>query len=223
MVMPVWLTLSIAGLLSTSDLSIPTRIPLTTPLRNYGFDLIREENGVKAYKHPSSDVIRIAAEGRFEAPPALVEHVLLDYEGQVGAISRLSEAEILDRGDQWLLVYEHLNLPVVSDRDYVLYVRFGVEGDATWVSYAAVANTGPGPKDGVVRVVHHQGSWQLKALDGGSATMARFQAEIDLGGLLPMWMARAGAGEELPALFSQIAGLLNLSEPGRSSCISNCR
>ena len=221
--MATWISWLAGVALVASDVVIPARIPFTTPLERYGFELIREEGGVRAYKHPAADMIRIAAEGRFEAPPAAVEQVLSDYAAQLGVVSRLSEAEILDRGPQWLLVYQRLNLPVISDRDYVLYVRWGTEGDTLWITHTAIAGTGPAPKDGVVRVVSHVGSWQLKPVDGGSATFARFEAELDLGGLLPMWMARARAGEELPAMFSEMARLIKATGSGSSPCTSNCR
>jgi hypothetical protein len=221
--MLLWLPIWISGLLSAAQAPIPTHIPLAAPLERYGFELIRDENGVKAYKHPWPDMIRIAAEGCFAVPPAAVAQAVLGYEHQVGVLSRLSEAEILDRGDNWMIVYQRLNLPIISDRDYVLSVRFSVEGNAPWVTFSSIAKIGPEPKPGVVRVVHHEGSWLLKGLDGGSATLARFQTEIDMGGLLPMWLARVRAGQELPAMFTEVAKLLPRTEPGKSSCLANGR
>lgn len=188
------------------------RVPLMPYLSSSAFETIAQEKGVRVYKHRSSEIIRIGAEGLFPAPPERVKQALLDYSRQVGAIERLSEARVLSRGERSLYVYQRLNLPVIDDRDFVLNVRHGADGDKRWVSYWAVTDRGPPPRDGVVRVTNHRGTWVLEPADDGHATRVRYQVSIDLGGLLPRWMARAGAGRELPALFGAIC---RLSRPDR--------
>jgi hypothetical protein len=100
-----------------------------------------------------------------------------------------------------MLVYQRLDLPVISDRDFVLKVTWGKEGGKRWVRYRTVRGVGPAPRDGVVRVKHHQGSWQLTPTRRGEATLVRFQVSIDLGGWLPKSLARSGSGDEVPELF----------------------
>lgn len=182
--------------------------PLAVSLPQEGFERIAHKYGVSAYKHKESEIIRIAAEGRLAAPPERVLDVLLDYEGQVGKIDRVSESKILDRGPSWYLVYQRLNLPIIDDRDYVMYVDWGADGDTLWITYRAGSHRGPAERDGVVRVTYHLGSWQLKPIDHGRATLARFQSTIDLAGWLPRWLARSKAGDELPGLFQNIRRML---------------
>lgn len=191
--------------------------PLDISLQKEGFERIAYKFGVKAYKHKQSEIIRIAAEGRLAAPPERVLEVLLDYEGQVGKIDRVSESRILDRGPSWYLVYQRLNLPIIDDRDYVMYVDWGADGDNLWITYRAGSHRGPAERDGIVRVTHHRGSWQLKPVNDGSATLARFQTTIDLAGWLPRWLARSKAGDELPGLFQNLRRMLSQKISGGAS------
>lgn len=206
-----WLTITLAFAPIASAVT-GNLTPLDEPLTSAGFEKVAREDGVTAFKHTDSDVIGIAAEGRIDASPDEVRRALIDYDRQVGIISRLSEAKILDREATWLIVYQRLNLPVVSDRDYTLHVRWGNDDEVTWITFSALAKTGPEPRDGVVRVAVHDGSWQLRPLDGGSATFARFQTRLDLGGWVPMWLARANAGRELLGVFRETRSMVDHPE-----------
>jgi hypothetical protein len=198
--------------------------PLSVRLERRGFEQIKDQYGIKAYKHRRTDIIKIAAEGRVNAPPSAVVAAVLDYRGQVGIIKRLSASRVLDRDGCSLHVYQRLNLPVIDDRDFTLEVTWGNTGQTRWVRYRAVRGRGPGPQKGAVRVKHHDGSWQVRPLDGGRASWVRFQASIDMGGLLPMWLARSGAGKELPSLFMSVRWLAKQthqqSKLRRVACIS---
>ncbi|MBK6847197.1 MAG: hypothetical protein IPG96_06520 [Proteobacteria bacterium] len=199
---------SALALLWTGPRARAERIPLNVSLSAAGFEQIREQDGVRVYKHATSDIIRLGAEGRFAAPPDQVLAALLDYPGHVGVIKRVSESRVLQRGADWLLVYQHLNLPVISDRDFTLRVRSGHTGDLRWIEYNAAPQLGPPARSGIVRVTTHHGSWQLRPIEGGRATFARMQTTIDLGGLLPKWLARSGSGKEVPQLFFALRRLL---------------
>lgn len=180
--------------------------PLGQSLEENGFEKIDERRGVEVYKDNGSDIIRVAAQGVFPGTPDEVFEVLTDYAAQDGAIERVVESRILSRDNASLLVYQHLDLPFISDRDFVLSVTWGREKNTRWVAYHA-QNSGAVPvKDGIVRVLVHEGSWQITQAPGGS--FVRFQNRIDLSGIFPMWMAKMGAGRELPKLFENLRALL---------------
>jgi hypothetical protein len=181
--------------------------PFSQSLSSEGFEEIDREYGVTAYKDPDSDIIRIAAEGRLAATPKEALKAVLDYEAQVGVIKRVSETKVLETGPGWLLVYQRLNLPIVSDRDYTLYVTWGAEGEVLWVNFRS-SYLGPEKRKGIVRVIEHYGSWQFKPVQNGQATLARFQVRIDVAGSIPKWLARSGAGDELPELYQNIRRML---------------
>lgn len=211
-------------------------IPISNSLTPHGFERIAQRRGITVYKHARSAVIRLGAEGRIPYPPAEVERVLLDYRRQVGNIARLSEARVLKQGNRWLQVYQRLNLPVISDRDFTLHVTWGKSRQGLrWIRYRSSTAAGPAPRKGVVRVSDHRGSWQLKSMEGGRATWARFQVRIDLAGLLPRWLAKSGSGKEVPEVFFSLNKLLvqqrmrgrqqrqqRLQAARRSPCTSNC-
>jgi hypothetical protein len=197
----------------TSIASVSTaeaRIPIGAPLQEKGFERIAHRGGVTVFKHKHSDTIRLAADARFKASVDEVRRALLDYEGQVGTIDRLSEARVLGRSGRSLLVYQRLNLPWISDRDFNLKVVWWRQGGTTWIAYRALSRGGV-PETDAVRVKRHTGSWQLKPVNGGRETQVRFQVEIDLGGWLPMWLARAGSGKEVPGLFASIDSMIQRS------------
>ena len=63
---------------------------------------------------------------------------------------------------------------------------------------------GPPPPKGVVRIPLHEGSWVLQPVDGGKRTHAIYKFRMELGGHLPMWMARGRAGKDVPDLIQAI-------------------
>jgi hypothetical protein len=50
----------------------------------------------------------------------------------------------------------------------------------------------------------HEGAWVLEPVDGGKKTHAIYRFRMELGGSLPMWMARGRAAKDVPALFDAI-------------------
>jgi hypothetical protein len=199
------LALSVLLIASASSGAAGSGAPSGIQLPRKGFELIANQRGVAVYKNDSSDTIWIGAVGLIPAPPDQVYAALLEYERQAGKIGRVSEATVLSRGPNALYVYERLNLPFISDRDFVLRVTHGGDLARRWISYQAVADRGPRPRDGIVRVLRHVGQWELTPTRDG--TLARCEFRIDLGGLLPLWMAKAGAGREIPQLYSEICKL----------------
>jgi hypothetical protein len=136
-----------------------------------------------------------------------VVETLLDYDKQVGKLDRLTTSRILDRGQNWMLVYQRLNLPVIDDRDFNLLVTWGDKDGIHWIRWK-IADKGMRPLPGVVRVTDHEGSWQLKPFSKGQLTQARFQVRLDVAGLVPKWMARSGAGDEMPEVFMSVRRML---------------
>jgi hypothetical protein len=190
-----------------SQVALGADPPDQIDLPRQGFEQIAKTRGVVVYKNNSSDVIWIGAVGIIPAPPDKVFQALLEYDRQAGKIERVSEATVLSRDQNSLFVYERLNLPIISDRDFVLRVTHGQDLTRRWIRYQAVSDQGPGPRPGIVRVTRHTGAWELVPTQGGNATIARCEFRISLGGMLPLWLAKSRAGKEIPQLFSDICKL----------------
>ena len=99
---------------------------------------------------------------------------------------------------------------MVSDRDVVLKITWGLHAGVTWVRFFTAPGKGPPPPSSVVRITHHSGHWQLKPGTGGKGTLARFQVSSRMGGWMPSWLAKPRAGKDLPELFSALARLVRL-------------
>ncbi len=185
-------------------------IPISASLATEGYKKVGSERGVTVYRHKLSSIIELGADGAFKGSPQAIVSALLDYNRHAGAVGRVSESRILRRGKGWLLVYQRLELPVVSDRDFTLKVTWGEQGGVHWIRYRCVRVKGVPRRDGVVRLSHHQGSWQLRKAGGlAGRTQARFQVSSDISGSLPRWMARSGADDDIPGLFKAIQRLAN--------------
>src|SRR5262249_36106754 len=133
-----------------------------------------------------------------------VMRVLLDYDNHTRWVRGLKESKVLGRGDDWVDVYQRLDLPILDDRDFTLHVTFGEKGATRWLRFATANEKGPPPKKGVIRVALHEGAWQLEPIDNGRSTHAVYQFHLDLAGSLPAWMGRGRAGRDMPTLFESI-------------------
>lgn len=185
------------------------RIPFAISFLRAGYEQVARRRGVTAYRHTGSSFLRMGAQGRFEAPPDQVLAALLDYNRHARFMPRLAHSRILKRASSWMLVYQRLRLPVISDRDVTLKVGWGkTAGGVTWVHFHAAPGKGPASPGGVVRITRHHGFWQLKAASGGRATLARFQVTTSMGGWMPSWMAKPHAGKDLPELYQSLARLV---------------
>jgi hypothetical protein len=114
-------------------------------------------------------------------------------------------SQVLDKTDGALDVYQRLHLPMLDDRDYTMHVTWTRAGDGRQIRFRTINDRCPGPPDkGVVRLAVHEGSWELHPASGGQRTHAVYRFRMELGGHLPMWMARGRAAKDVPALFEAI-------------------
>jgi len=178
-------------------------VAVVTSLAGSGFSPIEERDGVKVYRRDPARGIELGAEGVMDAPPAAVLAVLRDYQNSPRWVESLRESRVLASGPTALDVYQRLDLPVLADRDFTLHVTWGQEGEALW-QFATANERSPAPRDGVVRVGTHEGSWWLVPVDGGRRTRAVYRFHLDLAGSVPGWMGRGRAGKDIPKLFRRI-------------------
>jgi hypothetical protein len=171
-------------------------------LTTSGYEKVGERDGVTVYRR-ADHAIDLAAEGIIDAPPDVVRKVLIDYASHPKWVHGLTVSKVLDRRDHDLDVYQRLDLPMLEDRDFTLHVTWADEGPSRVIRFSTT-NKGPEPQKGCVRVPVHEGSWHLEPVDGGTRTRAVYQFRMELGGSLPMWMARGRASKDVPALFTAI-------------------
>jgi hypothetical protein len=170
-----------------------------------GFTPIGGHDGVAVYLHKGEGTIEIAAVGEFDAPPAEVQAALLDYSAQTHINKHLAESTVLSRTSNDLFVYQHLKLPVISDRDFTLHVTWS--GDS--VAFAIDPQHGPAPSSKLVRMPVLEGRWELAPVRDGNATRATYLVRLDFGGSVPRWMVRGGAAKDIPGVYLGMRTLIN--------------
>lgn len=177
-------------------------------LTGQGYDRIGEKSGVTVYRR-SGHAIDLAAEGDIDATPDVVLKILTDYGSHPKWVHGLAVSRVVERGERSLDVYQRLSLPMLDDRDFAMHVTWSGDGDGGGgsvrvIRFKTTNDKAPPLEKGVVRVPVHEGSWELAPVDGGKRTHAVYQFRMELGGSLPMWMARGRACKDVPGLFDAI-------------------
>jgi hypothetical protein len=171
-----------------------------------GYVPIGGHDGVAVYQRPNAALIDLAAVGEFDAPPAEVQAALLDYDAAARITKHVAESRVLERHGGELVVYQHLKLPVISDRDYTLRVN-AVEG-ARGLRFRIDGSVGPGPIANRVRMTVLNGRWDLEPVAGSTRTRATYHVQLDFAGDVPRWMVRGGAAKDLPNMYLGVGRLI---------------
>jgi hypothetical protein len=147
--------------------------------------------------------------GDIDAPPAVVERVLMDVPDFPDFMPFVAEARVISVNGNESVTYQRVAFPLVSNRDYTLKLERGtVTGPAGVIyrdTWQADNEDGPAERHGVVRVRMDEGSWLLEPTGpAGATTQATYQIYTDSGGALPAFLANRGCEMAVPRLFEAI-------------------
>ena len=103
-------------------------------------------------------------------------------------------------------IYQLLDLPVISNRDYCLRYEKIVDPakgvfSITWRSSDRFA---PPPQEDVVRVSNIEGSFEVKADKSGGGSTLRYTLLADPGGNIPGWLINFANRRSLPDILRQV-------------------
>lgn len=176
-----------------------------------GWEVAKKTRNLTIYtrKRAGSDIREVKAVGAVDASPSVVWKVIGDYEHYTEFMPYVKDCRIVKKeGERIFYVYELLDLPIVSDRDFTIKITWEPEPEggsgvyrASWVS---ANNQGPAEKGGVVRVQTNEGAWNLEPLDGGKRTLLTYYLYTDPGASIPRWLANKGNTKALPGMFKRI-------------------
>ncbi|MCC6749957.1 MAG: hypothetical protein IT371_19990 [Deltaproteobacteria bacterium] len=183
-------------------------VPISVVLAQQGYSSVGERFGVSIYRRDQSSAIELAAVGDFDAAPARVHQLLLDVGRHPGWVKNLAESRVLLRKTSSIVVYQRLDLPILSDRDFTLQLTWGKTGQALWVRFHVANQLGPPPKSGIVRLTTHEGSWELEPIRNGAATRAFYRVRIDIAGPVPQWLARSRTAKDIAGHFEAMRAQL---------------
>jgi len=175
-----------------------------------GWQRISVKDGVTLYSRTrvGTSIKEFKGTGVIGAAPVAVEKVLQDVENYTTFMPYVTEVRVISHDDGNYLVYQRLNVPFVSDRDYTLRVEHGITngpGGAVIYrdSWQTADEAGPAARPGIVRVKNNEGSWLLEPV-GGTSTQATYQIYTDSGGVIPAFLVNRGSQIVIPRLFEAI-------------------
>jgi hypothetical protein len=151
---------------------------------------VGERDGIVVEERDDGSSIReVRATGRSPLPPAAVLDTVWNHREYVGFVPYLKRLEILAEGDDWLVVYEQVAMPLVKDRDYTIRLtRLAVPGTGrSEVTFRSAPAAGPPERDDHVRVRSIEGAWVIEPEPGGGSR-AVYTVRNDPGGTIPAWI-----------------------------------
>lgn len=102
------------------------------------------------------------------------------------------ERKVLRRERGFLLSYDYISVPLLSDRDVVLRTQIvrEPESGAFRMEWENTELAGPPPQSGVVRIPRSDGFWRVES-DGEGGSHAVYQTFVELTGHMPASLVRA--------------------------------
>jgi len=111
--------------------------------------------------------------------------------------SEVKSRRFLKRAGDEVVVHDHVNAPVVSDREVVIRFHKAVRPDGIEVRFESTDALAPPPDPKYVRVPALRGAWILVAVPGG--TRLTFVCYSDPGGSVPAFMIRGAQADHVAA------------------------
>lgn len=136
------------------------------------------------------------AEGVLDVGIQDIQSVLRDHESFRQWMPYVTESRVLSTGPEGTRVtYTRLNLPVISNRDYVVRVvdeeLLGEDGTGQFRQTWSSENGALPEQKGVVRLRHNQGSWVFTPRGEGKAHFV-YRFTVEPGGSIPGFLAGFG-------------------------------
>jgi hypothetical protein len=156
-----------------------------------GWRRVGERDGVVVDERSveGSPLLEVRASGRSARPPAVVLETVWDQREYVRFVPHLKRLDVLAEGPDWILVYERIAMPLVSDRDYTIRLRrVAIPGTGGFeVPFASADAEGPPEDPSHVRVRSIAGAWSIEP-DPDGGTRATYTVRSDPGGVVPAWL-----------------------------------
>ncbi|MFL5353595.1 SRPBCC family protein [Archangium sp.] len=137
----------------------------------------------------------IWAEGVLDAGIQDVQAALRDHENFRHWMPYVKESRVLSAADGARVTYTRLDLPVISNRDFVLRVVdeqvLAADGTGVFHQKWTPENEALPARSGVVRLRHNEGSWHFTARGEGKVSFV-YRFTVEPGGSIPGFLAGLG-------------------------------
>ncbi|MBX7113252.1 MAG: hypothetical protein K1X64_02875 [Myxococcaceae bacterium] len=165
---------------------------------------------VKNREKPGAPAIKeVWAEGEIAAPVRDIQEALMTPKRFKNFMPNLKDSYEVSKpaADGSTFVYTMLNLPVVSNRDYVVQVwleESAADGGTTFRNrWSAVPDKLP-ERSNFVRVKVNDGSWQVKAIGDGSKSWVVYKFSFDPAGSIPGFVTSMGNKQAVTETFNAV-------------------
>jgi hypothetical protein len=165
----------------------------------------------RLYHHQidGSSIPEALIETRFDAPPECVYALVTDYGHFAQFIPDVAESRVLlQAGDtRWVFHRLHFGGPV-ADRVYVIEISDAASRprmDYYRVDWKLSDRNFPGVYDGAGVVPRSfSGFWELRPVEGGRGTEARYAVHSDPGGFIPAWLVVKMTDRYIPQVIAAV-------------------
>lgn len=175
--------------------------------QNWKFESERDGVVIHSRTRAGTGVREFKAIGIIQAPPSSVFAVLEDLETYTRFMPYTAECRVVKREKRDVFIYQRLDLPFISDRDYTLrtnYDRWQSDAGTIYrIRWVPGNEFGPPPTRGVQRVSECEGGWLLEP-QTDSATRATYTIYTDNGGAIPPLLANNGSRMAIRKLFEAV-------------------
>jgi hypothetical protein len=125
---------------------------------------------------------------------------------------------ILAQTGDSLLVYTHVELPLVADRETTTRIakRIDTAANTCRLEWGDANDEGPPPTQGRVRIVDSRGFWQFEPIAAGGEREAHvvYESYANPGGRIPAWIINSAMSSSLA---DQIDGLRDVIDERREA------
>jgi hypothetical protein len=131
--------------------------------------------------------------------PAQIFAVLWDRRAYTEFVPYIKYQDVLKETENEVLVYDQVKVPLVSDRDYVVWVRrqIDTQSQVHKISFHSADPEGPPQAKGHVRARNIRGSWLLEPKPTGG-TAITYTLYSEPGGWIPNWIVNLTQKKEVP-------------------------
>lgn len=172
------------------------------------WELVEDEDGIKVWSRevPDSDIREVRALTIMDVPASRIRQVLANTGDFPEFMPYVEEARVIESNRSGRVVYQRVDPPMVSPRDYVLRVTTEADRETgRYVRRWSIANRkDPPPREDVVRVRTNRGRWTLQRLSE-ERTRVEYYLFTEPGGSIPSWIVNYANSNSVPKLLKAVS------------------
>ncbi len=147
-------------------------------------------------------------------PAALIENMWNTVTTKAGPL--VKKRQVLSQGPHTLLIYDQINTPVVSDRDYTMRLRaHSLGNDRHEMTFETANAEGPPPDPHFVRIPAIRGRWLVEAEPGqpGSSHVT-YQTYSEPGGSVPAFVIHGAQVDQVVRAIEALGARIRSEQQG---------